>query len=128
MPAVDLSTFNPANADQLFAMLQGQVGQVSQQWWKANSGAVEGYLKSLAEAAIQTQIALAAGKISQQDATDAMNMQKAAMQQTIQFTEYMTLVLAQQVFNAVFTVIGWAIYNKTGMNLFPDLVTPAAAH
>ncbi|MBS0298276.1 MAG: hypothetical protein JSR45_18400 [Proteobacteria bacterium] len=125
LPA-DLSTFNPANADQLLQMLEGQVSQVSAQWWKANSGAVSGYLKSLAEAAIQTQIALAAGKISQADATDAMNMQKAALQQTVQFTEYMTVVLAQQVFDTVFSVIGWVIYNKTGMNLFPDLVQPAA--
>jgi hypothetical protein len=126
MPTPDLSSFNPADADQLLAMIEGQVGQVSAKWWTANESAVSGYLKSLAEAAIQTQIALAANRISQQDATDAMAMQKAALQQTIQFTEYMTLALAQQVFDTVFTVIGWAIYNKTGMNLFPELVSPAA--
>ncbi len=55
-----------------------------------------------------------------------MGMQKAAFSQTLQFAQYMTLALAQQIENTVFTVIGWAIYNRTGFNLFPLLVKPAA--
>ena len=60
--------------------------------------------------------------IDQQTADQIFRMQQAALRQTIRFTKYMTLVLSQRVMNAVFSVIGWMIYNKSGINFFPELV------
>lgn len=55
-----------------------------------------------------------------------LHNQELAFNQTLQFTKLMTLVLAQQLLNAAFTVIGWVIFNKTGINLAPNLVRPGA--
>lgn len=123
--ATDLSTFNPVNAQALFQELTTQISGDATAWWNTNSTLVGGYVKSLAEAAIQTQLALAEGRIDQATATQILDMQKNAFTQTIQFGQYMTLALAQQIENTVFKVIGWAIYNRTGFNLFPLLVQPA---
>lgn len=125
MAATDLSTFNPADAQALVQELTAQISGDAATWWNANSTLVIGYVKSLSEAAIQTQLALAEGRIDQATASQILDMQKTAFTQTLQFSQYMTLALAQQIENSVFTVIGWAIYNKTGFNLFPLLVKPA---
>ena len=124
--AIDLSKFNPADAQALFQEIASEVSGDASAWWNTNSTLVAGYIKSLSEAAIQTQLALAEGRIDQATATQILDMQKTAFTQTLQFAQYMTLALAQQIENTVFTVIGWAIYNKTGFNLFPLLVQPAA--
>jgi hypothetical protein len=123
----DLSKFNPADAQALFQEITSQVSSDATAWWNTNSSLVAGYIKSLSEAAIQTQLALAEGRINQATATQILDMQKNAFTQTLQFAQYMTLALAQQIENTVFTVIGWAIYNKTGFNLFPLLVKPKPA-
>lgn len=122
--ATDLSAFNPADPQALFQEIASQVQGNATAWWNTNSTLVAGYIKSLSEAAIQTQLALAEGRINQATATQVLDLQKNAFNQTLQFTQYMTLALAQQIENTVFTVIGWAIYNRTGFNLFPLLVKP----
>ena len=127
MAGTDLSTFNPANVQALVQEITSQISGDATAWWNANSTLVTGYVKSLSEAAIQTQLALAEGRIDQPTANQILDMQKNAFTQTLQFTQYMTLALAQQIENTVFTVIGWAIYNKTGFNLFPTLVQPKPA-
>lgn len=124
--ATDLSTFNPTDAQALVQEITSQISGDATAWWNTNSSLVTGYVRSLSEAAIQTQLALAEGRIDQTTADQILGMQKTAFTQTLQFTQYMTLALAQQIENTVFTVIGWAIYNKTGFNLFPLLVKPAA--
>jgi hypothetical protein len=123
--ATDLSTFKPADAQALFQEISSQVSGDATAWWNTNSSLVAGYIKSLSEAAIQTQLALAEGRIDQATATQILGMQKTAFNQTLNFSQYMTLALAQQIENTVFKVVGWAIYNRTGFNLFPLLVQPA---
>jgi hypothetical protein len=70
---------------------------------------------------------VASGAVSPEAADIIMHNQELAFNQTIRFTEYMTLVLAQKLLDTVFAVVGWAIYNRTGVNLFPALVTPKRA-
>ncbi len=124
---LDLTKFNPQTVDQLVSALEAGLSTTATTWYNANSAAVAGDLKMLAQAAVETQAALLEGRITQAYAQTAIQMQKETLQQTIEFTELMTMALAQQLLNSVTATIGWAIYNKTGINLFPDVVQPAAA-
>nr|WP_166180981.1 hypothetical protein [Altererythrobacter segetis] len=123
----DLSAFNPNNVDDLASRIVQQVSGEAKTWWDKNSGLMTGYVRSLAEAAFQTTTALANGTITAVQANSATRAQKLAFEQTVEFTEFETLVLAQRIVDAVFTVIGWVIYNRTGINLTPGLVQPKAA-
>ena len=122
----DFSNLNIDTVDQLVSVLKDELGAVSTKWWNANKVVLPGYLRSLAEATIQTREALANGLIPPEAADMILHNQELAFNQTLQFTKLMTLVLAQQLLNAAFTVIGWVIFNKTGINLAPNLVKPAA--
>jgi hypothetical protein len=124
---VDFASLNIDNVDQLVSTLEDELGGVSTQWWNANKSVVAGYLRSLAEATLQTQVALGNKQIPPEAADMIMRNQQLAFNQTLQFTKYMTLVLAQQLLDATFRVIGWVIYNKTGVNLAPSLVQPTGA-
>jgi hypothetical protein len=124
---VDFASLNIDNVDQLVSRLEDELGGVSTQWWNANKSVVAGYLRSLAEATLQTQVALGNKQIPPEAADMIMRNQQLAFNQTLQFTKYMTLVLAQQLLDATFRVIGWVIYNKTGVNLAPSLVQPTGA-
>jgi hypothetical protein len=121
---VDFANLDIDTVDQLVSVLEDELGAVSTKWWNANKAVLPGYLRSLAEATIQTREALAGGLIPPQAADMILHNQELAFNQTLQFTKLMTLVLAQQLLNAAFTVIGWVIFNKTGINLAPNLVRP----
>lgn len=120
----ELSTFNPQTVDDLVAAISGDVAGIGGRWWSENSQIIPGYFRSLAEATLQTQEALAAGIINEESADRALRMQQAAFRQTINFMKYMTLVLSQKIVDAVFTLVGWAVFNRTGINFFPELVKP----
>lgn len=111
----------------LVSALKDELSGVGVEWWAQNKGVVAGNLKSLAKAALKTQAALVEGRIDQETAELALAEQKAAFRDVLNFTELMTLVLAQRLLDATFRLIGWVIYNKTGVNLAPDLVQPTAA-
>lgn len=121
---LDFANLRIDNVDQLVSTLEDELGGVSTQWWNANKSVVAGYLRSLAEATLQTQVALGNQQIPPEAADMIMRNQQLAFNQTLQFTKFMTLVLAQQLLDATFRVIGWVIYNKTGVNLAPSLVQP----
>lgn len=120
----DLASFNPANAGALFGRIVDELKGTATDWWNENAPLMEGYVKTLAEAAIQTREALLEKRIGQEQADIIMHNQKLAFEQTLRFTKYMTLVLAQQLLDSAFRVVGWAIFNKTGINIAPGLVTP----
>jgi hypothetical protein len=122
---LDFANLKIETVDGLVSALEDELGGVSTKWWNANKSVVSGYLRSLAEASVQTQLALANHQIPPEAADMIMRNQQLAFNQTLQFTKFMTLVLAQQLLDATFRVIGWAIYNKTGINLAPSLVQPA---
>ncbi len=121
---LDFANLRIDNVDQLVSTLEDELGGVSTQWWNANKSVVAGYLRSLAEATLQTQVALGNQQIRPEAADMIMRNQQLAFNQTLQFTKFVTLVLAQQLLDATFRVIGWVIYNKTGVNLAPSLVQP----
>ena len=121
---LDFANLRIDNVDQLVSTLEDELGGVSTQWWNANKSVVAGYLRSLAEATLQTQVALTNQQIPAEAADMIMRNQQLAFNQTLQFTKFMTLVLAQQLLDATFRLIGWVIFNKTGVNLAPSLVQP----
>jgi len=121
---LDLENFNPNDVDELGSAISDELSKLGKKWWSTNSGIVNGYVKSLAEATMQTQIALASGKINAEQADRIIHMQELAFSSTLHFTKYMTFVLAQNVLDTTFSIVGWAFYNRTGVNLFPQLVKP----
>jgi hypothetical protein len=118
----ELSEFNPADVDELLDRLGGELTNVASDWWRDNKDKIGGYLTYLATATIETREALAEGRITQEYADIIMHDQELAFKQTLQFARFMTLVLAQKLYDAVFRVIGWVIFNRTGVNLWPGLV------
>lgn len=118
----DIKDFDPSNITELTDAIVSDLQDIGSQWWKTNSTLVPGYLRSLSEATLQTTAALAANQLDEKEADQIFRMQQAAFRQTIKFTKYMTFVLSQRVVDAVFSRIGWALLNRTGINFFPELV------
>jgi hypothetical protein len=121
---VDFSSLRLTDVDGMFNAIKDQVAGTATDWFNKNSTAVTGYLKQLAQAAVETQSALIQKRIPPEQAQMIMANQKAALEQTADFAQYMTLVLAQQLMDGIFSIIGWSIFNTTGVNLFPELVKP----
>ena len=115
---VDLATFNPQNLDELFHGLIEE-GRAAVGGAVDNVAAVPAHLKTLAEATLKTAAALAEGRIDAETAKEIFEDRKATLKQALEFEAYMALVVAQKLTDAVFRVIGAAIRNRTGINLFP---------
>ena len=118
---LDLTTFNPSSPSDLATAIAGDISGLGQRWWTENSQDVEGYVRSLAEATMQTTNALAEGRIKAAQAKMILDMQKVAYQNTLNFGKFMTMALAQRVIDRTFQIIGAAILNRTGLNLFSGL-------
>lgn len=125
MAATDLSTFNPPNVQALLTEFESQGAAVAGQWWKTNSQTVQGYLQSIAQATVDTASALATGKITADTAATLMQMHTDTLKGTLTFALYMAEALAQKLLDGLTAAIGWAIFNKTGINIMPDVVKPA---
>ena len=118
----DLSKFDPENVDELINELRNQLGNASIQWWNSNQELMGGYVRALAEASIQTRTALESNKISSRAADVLMHNQELAFNQTLSYSKYISYVLAQKLLDTAFSGIGWGIFNRTGINLFPGRV------
>ena len=123
----ELSEFSPANVGEIVDRIVSEMKDVSSKWWTQNSGLMSGYVRTLAEATLQTRAALAEKRISPAQADMILHNQELAFNQTLKFSKYMTFALAQKLLDTVFKVVGWVIYNVTGVNLAPNLVQPKAA-
>ncbi|HYJ29236.1 MAG TPA: hypothetical protein VEW25_02710 [Allosphingosinicella sp.] len=119
----DLSTFNPGSADDLFRTIVRE-GEQALGRPIENVKAVAGYLRDLAKDSIDTASALAEGRISERAAKRAFEGRQQELLQIREFVELQALQAAQRAADAIFRVIGWAILNRTGINLAPGLVTP----
>jgi hypothetical protein len=120
----DFSQLAISTPSQLFDALKDEVAGTASKWFDENRSSVSGYFESLAEASIETARALAEGRIGEEQAAMIFADQKAAFEQTIEFTKFMTAVLAQKLFDGVFSIVGWTVFRHTGINLFPELVQP----
>ena len=121
----DLSSFNPGNVDDLLHMIL-QEGEQALGKPIQNVQAVAGYLRGLAQDSLATAAALAEGRISKEVAQRAFEGRKDELLQIREFVELQALQGAQRAADAIFRVIGWAIFNRTGVNVAPGLVNPPA--
>jgi hypothetical protein len=119
----DWTNFKPANVDELVKAFTEE-GRAAIGGAIDNSQAVAGHLRTLAEASVKTMGALALGQIDAQTAKTIMDERKDVIKQAFQFEAYMALVVAQKLTDAIFRVLGWAIFNRTGINIAPGLVDP----
>lgn len=120
--AINLKTFKPGSAGELAEALKISVSEVAADWWNATKDSTSGHLKTLAEAAVETQAGLATGQLTQKQAARSLRGQRRLLQQIALHNELMTLVLAQRIADTALEVVGYAIFNTTGINLFPDVV------
>lgn len=121
---MDLDSFKPADIDELVGFIAESLKNESQEWWENNTKVIGGYLRSLAEAFYQTKKSLISQQITPDQAGHIMHMQELAFNSILQFTKFMTFALLQSLADLTFKIIGWAMYNYTGVNLFPKLVKP----
>jgi len=123
---IDFSKFNPSSVDDLFNAIvsegEGALGRPIE-----SGKAVAGHLRLLAAESLKTAAALAEGRIDGQTAKEVLDGRKEALVQIAEFGELLALQAAQRLADGVFRVIGWAIFNRTGINLAPGLVSPKSS-
>lgn len=114
----DLSTFSPTSFDDLFKAFVDE-GSAAIGSSVKDIKSVPGHLQTLARASLNTVEALAERRIGKETAQEALEAQKDAFRQALEFEAFMALVVAQKLTDAVFRVIGAAIRNRTGIDLIP---------
>jgi hypothetical protein len=119
----DFSSFNPATASELLKELTKEAGAAAGRPIR-NVKEVAAHLRLLARQSVATAEALAEGRIDRRTAEIVSAERKDVLVQVARFQALMAHVLAQRVADAAFRVIGWAIFNRTGVNLAPGLVRP----
>lgn len=119
----DLSSFNPGSFEELFRRIVSE-GEQALGRPLENVQAVAGYLRGLARDSLETAAALAEGRIGPRAAERAFEGRREELVQIREFVELQGLQAAQRAADAVFRVIGWAIFNRTGINVAPGLVSP----
>ncbi|MEA1014117.1 hypothetical protein [Sphingosinicella sp. LY1275] len=120
----DLSQFNPTSLDALLDAMLTE-GRSAVEGVLDDAITARAHLKTLADASLKTMKALGEGTISAETAAETMEERKAVLGQMLEFELFLAHVAAQKLTDAIFRVIGWAIFNRTGINLVPGLVQPA---
>ena len=119
----DLNQFNPTSLDALLDAMLTE-GSNAVDGVLEDAVAVRAHLKTLADASLKTMKALGAGTISADTAAEIMEERKDVLGQMLEFELFLAHVAAQKLTDAIFRVIGWAVFNRTGINLVPGLVQP----
>lgn len=117
----DLANFNPGSVDSLFGAIL-QEGERALGRPIENVQAVAAHLRMLAEESLKTAKALAEGRIDAETAREVFEGRQAVLVQMGEFVELTGLQAMQRVADAVFRVIGFAILNRTGINIAPGLL------
>ena len=120
----NFTDFAPDTMSELMKAIKSDLSEEFSGWWGANKSAVSGAIRTVSQSAFETQKSLLKGDIEEELADIALQSQKAALRQVLRHTKLMSLILLQALVNAIFKRIGWALLNKTGVNFFPELVTP----
>lgn len=121
----DYSSFNPATAAELLKVLTREASAAAGRPIR-NVKEVAAHLRLLARQSVATAEALAEGRIDRRTAEIVAAERRDVLIQVARFQALMAHVLAQRVADSAFRAIGWAIFNRTGVNLAPELVRPAA--
>lgn len=117
MAPVDLATFRPGSAGDLFDGIVSHVAPVLGREWARSQGEISGHLQRLADAAYDTKQKLLAGEIGPDDAAFLFEMQADNLRNVLRLAEFSVYVTAQAVLDSAFAVVGAAIRNLTGVSL-----------
>ncbi|MEO0990146.1 MAG: hypothetical protein AAFX00_04255 [Pseudomonadota bacterium] len=120
----DLPNFNPSSVDELLGEIFTNVSGVAEDWWRENSGQMKGHLRVVAEAELQVREGLLRGTMTEEAADMNLESQKMLLKAIVNSTQLRKRVLAQRIVNEVFSLVGWSVFNRTGVNLFPEIVKP----
>ncbi|MTI03238.1 hypothetical protein [Roseibium sp. RKSG952] len=120
--AFDYENFKPSSVDDLLNGLGAAISSEAQTWFADSKEQASGYLKSISEAVIQTQIDFAANRISKQNAEFLMRSHKRAMKVYLNGLKYETFEFRQTILNTAVRALGYAVRNLTGLNIAPQLV------
>ncbi|WP_420478850.1 hypothetical protein [Brevundimonas sp. FT23028] len=120
----DLTEFKPASADEFMDQIQRQIGSDLTAVWKANKKKLERNLRVLGEATVRTALLLETRQITEAEADAILYQQEQLFNATLNHTLALPYIAAQSLLNTIFKVVGWAVFNYSGVNLFPALVTP----
>ncbi|SIP94616.1 hypothetical protein SAMN05880590_101366 [Rhizobium sp. RU35A] len=115
--SIDLSTFKPKTADELFSGILANIVSVLKNNVEEIKKEISVHLQSLAKKAWLTQLGLAKGTITRENADIAIHTQELALSNVLLLVEFMTYELVQDVIDAAFSVVSAAIKNLTGIEL-----------
>lgn len=115
--ALDLTTFKPESAEDLFKGILKEISSVLIANYKEVKNEISIHLQSVAKKAWLTQVGLQQGTISREHADIAIHTQELALSSIVLYSAFMAYDTAQRVLNAVFSVITSAIRNLTGIQL-----------
>ena len=119
----DLSTFDPASVQDLIDKIEDDAGTALTQYWNVAKARIGENTRVLAETTVRVAKGLADGSLSEADADSILYVQEQLFNATLNSVRNMPYVAAQKGLNAIFKVVGWVVFNRTGINLFPALVS-----
>lgn len=118
----DYKGFSPDTAQELVDGLGAALTTEAQSWFERNRDQSIGYLRSISEAVIQTNLDYAAGRIDKGTVAFLMRAHKRAMKVYLNGLKYETYEFRQTILNAAVRALGYAVLNRTGVNVAPHLV------
>ena len=120
----DLKDFTPKTVDEFLNGVESEIGADLLGVWNTQKARLERNLRILGETTIRMGSLLATGQISAAEADAIIYQQEQLFNATLNHVAALTYIAAQTILNTIFKVVGWVIFNYTGVNLFPALVAP----
>lgn len=118
----DLSTFKPSSVGELFDAIFGVIAAEGKKWWEKTRKAIEVHVKSLSDAIMHTKNLVVAGDMSTEEAQFFFDQAAQSFETVVPFTKYMSIAAAHRIIKQSLSIVGWAVFNLTGMNFFPKYV------
>jgi len=122
--AFSFQEFKPSTVDDFLKGLIAALKETAGSWFSSAREDIEGQLRTIAEDVIHTGMRLKKGLMTPERAKALNRVHRLAFQNTLIEMQLASFRLLQQIVDTVFKAAGWAIYNHTGINLAPALVSP----
>jgi len=120
----DLKDFKPQTVDEFLNGVESQISADLIGVWNTQKSRLERNLRILGETTIRVGALLATEQISAAEADAIVYQQEQLFNATLNHIASLPYIAAQTILNTIFKVVGWVIFNYSGVNLFPALVTP----
>ena len=114
---IDIATFKPENAADVFAALAQEAAGVLTGQWAQVEADLRPYMLALSRAVVDVQKRLASGEFNKQQADYALHGQELALNSFLQYVDVVTYATAQKLLNMLFETAAKLIENVTGFSL-----------